>query len=110
MPHGTSNAILLYPCLKYVADGAVDRFAVLAGRQERHQMRTMMLQQQKSLLRQCRNYAGSAASETRCYGIKKKIFRSCPKMAEDAVASGSPANTRKKIQKEDIIKIYQALW
>ena len=32
------------------------------------------------------------------------------KMADDALASGSPANTRKQVTKEDILQIYADLW
>lgn len=31
------------------------------------------------------------------------------KMAEDAIASGSPANTRKQVTKTDCIEIYEKL-
>ena len=32
------------------------------------------------------------------------------KMAQDALDSGSPANTLKKLTKEDILKVYKSLW
>lgn len=112
VPHGTSNAILLHPCLKYVMDGAVERFAVLgreikaAGSQDDDKSAAeKFIGEVRKLCRKC----GIGSPD--CYGIEKEAFlEAVPKMAEDAVASGSPANTRKKIQKEDIIKIYQALW
>ena len=112
VPHGTSNAILLHPCLKYVMDGAVERFAVLgreikaAGSQDDDKSAAeKFIGEVRKLCRKC----GIGSPD--CYGIEKEAFlEAVPKMAEDAVASGSPANTRKKIQKEDIIKIYQSLW
>ncbi len=112
VPHGTSNAILLHPCLKYVMDGAVERFAVLgreikaAGSQDDDKSAAeKFIEEVRKLCRKC----GIGSPD--CYGIEKEAFlEAVPKMAEDAVASGSPANTRKKIQKEDIIKIYQSLW
>lgn len=112
VPHGTSNAILLHPCLKYVMDGAVERFAVLgreikaAGSQDDDKSAAeKFIEEVRKLCRKC----GIGSPD--CYGIEKEAFlEAVPKMAEDAAASGSPANTRKKIQKEDIIKIYQALW
>ena len=112
VPHGTSNAILLHPCLKYVMDGAVERFAVLgreikaAGSQDDDKSAAeKFIEEVRKLCRKC----GIGSPD--CYGIEKEAFlEAVPKMEEDAVASGSPANTRKKIQKEDIIKIYQALW
>lgn len=112
VPHGTSNAILLHPCLKYVMDGAVERFAVLGreikaagGQDDDKSAAEKFIGEVRKLCRKC----GIGSPD--CYGIEKEAFlEAVPKMAEDAVASGSPANTRKKIQKEDIIKIYQALW
>lgn len=112
VPHGTSNAILLHPCLKYVMDGAVERFAVLGrkikaagGQDDDKSAAEKFIEEVRKLCRKC----GIGSPD--CYGIEKEAFlEAVPKMAEDAVASGSPANTRKKIQKEDIIKIYQALW
>ena len=32
------------------------------------------------------------------------------KMADDALASGSPANTIKPVSKQDVIGIYRSLW
>ena len=32
------------------------------------------------------------------------------KMAEDAMASGSPSNTIKELNKEDLLNIYKELW
>ncbi len=37
-------------------------------------------------------------------------MESIPKMTKDAIASGSPANTRKELSQEDITTIYKALW
>ncbi|MBR5090145.1 MAG: alcohol dehydrogenase, partial [Ruminiclostridium sp.] len=45
------------------------------------------------------------------FGIDKDEFLSqTDKMAEDALASGSPGNTVKPVTKEDIIGIYKSLW
>ena len=45
------------------------------------------------------------------YGVGREEFmRQADKMAEDALASGSPQNLRKNIEKKDIISIYQKLW
>ena len=40
----------------------------------------------------------------------KKFFASVDKMADDALASGSPGNTIKDVTKDDVLKIYDALW
>ena len=45
------------------------------------------------------------------YGISAEaFFEKADKMAEDALASGSPANTIKTVTKQDILKIYADLW
>ena len=38
------------------------------------------------------------------------FFLAMDKMAEDALASGSPGNSRREVRKEDIIDIYKGLW
>jgi Alcohol dehydrogenase, class IV len=45
------------------------------------------------------------------FGISKEdYFRCIPKMATDALDSGSPANTRRVPSKEEIIRLYEELW
>ena len=45
------------------------------------------------------------------YGIdKEKFMSSAEKMSDDALASGSPANTIKEVSKDDILAIYRSLW
>ena len=45
------------------------------------------------------------------YGIdKEKFFSLADKMADDALASGSPGNTIKKVTKQDVLDIYFQLW
>ena len=45
------------------------------------------------------------------YGINYEEFKKVEvKMASDAIASGSPSNTRRVPEKEDIIRIYEKLW
>ena len=112
VPHGLSNAMLMRECLAWALPAACDRFAML-GRE-----------------------TGSAAAEDSDeiaagkfltvvtglmeelhiptleeYGInKEKYFKVIDKMAEDAMASGSPSNTIRSVTKENIVQIYQDLW
>ena len=45
------------------------------------------------------------------YGIAREEFLAAvPKMARDAAASGSPANTRKEITVEAMEELYKKLW
>lgn len=44
-------------------------------------------------------------------GFKSRAFlEKMDKMADDAIASGSPANTRKRVDREDIVNLYRKLW
>lgn len=108
VPHGLSNAMLLKECLYFAADETYDRFAALAG--------AVGLEEEEDFVKQ--TYCFLKALEELCeichvptlqeYGIERKKFRDCmEKMAEDAIASGSPSNTRKTVTKEDCIRIYE---
>ena len=45
------------------------------------------------------------------YGIdKEEFFANMDKMADDAMASGSPSNTIKELNKDDLLNIYKELW
>ena len=41
---------------------------------------------------------------------KGDFYANIDKMANDAIASGSPANTRRNPTKEDIVQLYKALF
>ena len=40
----------------------------------------------------------------------EKFFALIDKMSDDAVASGSPANTIKPVSADDVKRIYRSLW
>ncbi|MCI8293082.1 MAG: iron-containing alcohol dehydrogenase [Hespellia sp.] len=112
VPHGISNAMLLSECLSYVADGAYDRFAVLgrkigsANMEDDDRIATDKFISAVSAL--CKACEVPTLSK---YGIDREQFMNAvEKMADDALASGSPANTRKPVGKEDIVRIYHNLW
>ncbi len=112
VPHGISNAMLLSECFKYVYDGAYKRFADLAraiGKaSEEDDDKTAAEKFILACEELCRICEIPTLEE---YGIdKEEFFNVMDKMAEDAVASGSPSNTIKEIGKEDLLKIYKALW
>lgn len=112
VPHGISNAMLIRECLSYVLDGCYDRFARIArtigtaGESESDEAAAGAFL--KELEKICRHLNIPTLSE---YGIKKEEFDAAVnKMAEDAMASGSPSNTIKVVTKEDLINIYRKLW
>lgn len=112
VPHGISNAMLMTECFKYVYDGAYDRFADMAraigAADEKDSDRTAAKKFINACTRLCEICEIPTLEE---YGINKdEFFEVMDKMAEDAVASGSPANTIKEINKDDVLTIYKALW
>ena len=112
VPHGISNAMLIKECLEYVVDGCFERFARIArvigaadGNESDEEASGAFIKKLESL---CRELKIPTLKE---YGIKKAKFDSLiDKMAQDALESGSPANTLKEISREDIITIYNKLW
>lgn len=112
VPHGLSNAMLLKECLSFALDGAYDRFADL-GRAigvatENESDKDAAEKFLNALEKLCKSCEVQTLSE---YGVVEKDFtKVIEKMAEDAIASGSPGNTRKKVTKEDCMAIYRRLY
>ncbi len=112
VPHGMSNAMLLKECLGFALDGAYDRFADLgraigaATDGDSDQLAAeKLLEEIEKVCRICE------IPTLREYGIKEEEFMpAIEKMAEDAIASGSPGNTRKTVTKEDCIDIYKKVY
>lgn len=112
VPHGMSNAMLLKECLGFALDGAYDRFADLAraiGAATENDSDELAA---KALLVEIEKLCKICEIPTlREYGIKEEDFMPVvEKMAEDAVASGSPGNTRKTVTKEDCVAIYHRIY
>lgn len=109
VPHGLSNAMLLEKCLSFALDGATARFADL-GREAQLVDRnaddeTAARVFLKCVGKVCRICEVPSMKE---YGIGQAKFEAViDKMAEDAIASGSPANTVKKVTKKDCIRLYR---
>ena len=112
VPHGMSNAILLKDCLAFALDGATDRFAMLgkatgAANEEDTDMEaaSKFLVEVEQLCSICQ------VPSLRDYDISvEEFYGAIEKMAEDAIASGSPSNTRKIVTKEDCIQIYKRVY
>lgn len=112
VPHGISNAMLLEKCLSYVLDGAYERFGQL-GREigvaasdtkDREASECFL----DAIVDICRTCEIPALKE---YGIEKESYiKVIDKMSEDAMASGSPSNTRKEISVDDVRAIYKSLY
>lgn len=112
VPHGLSNAMLLKECIGFALDGAYERFADLAraagvaGWEEDDAVAA------NKFLEAIENLCDICEVPTLAeYGVKKDEFEAViEKMAEDAIASGSPGNTRKAVTKEDCVEIYKRVY
>ena len=112
VPHGMSNAMLLKECLGFALDGAYDRFADLGRAIGAAADEDSDEDASKKLLIAIEEVCKICEIPTlREYGIKEEeFFPVIEKMAQDAIASGSPGNTRKTITKEDCIEIYKRVF
>lgn len=111
VPHGLSNAMLLCKCMYFAKDGAAERFAELSRAvgtaAEADSDCTAADKFISGLFDICRKCKVPTISD---YGIDaKKFISAIPKMTADALASGSPANTRKNVSADDVAVIYKLL-
>ncbi|MBQ8278920.1 MAG: iron-containing alcohol dehydrogenase [Roseburia sp.] len=112
VPHGISNAMLLKECLTFALDGAYERFAELGDAigvtkeaQSTEEKAKVFLEAVDGI---CKELEIPTLEK---YGIDRaEFFARMDKMADDALISGSPANTRKTVTKTDILAIYENLW
>lgn len=111
VPHGISNAMLIAECLKFAVDGCYDKFADIAKAIGVADDTMSDKEAAKEFLIALEKICVICEIPTlREYGIDTNLFKnSINKMAEDAIASGSPANTIKNVSKEDIKDIYLKL-
>ena len=110
--HGISNAMLLKECLTFALDGAYERFAELGDAIGVTKAEQSVEEKAKAFLEAvdgiCKELEIPSLEK---YGIdREQFFARMDKMADDALISGSPANTRKAVTKADILTIYEKLW
>ena len=112
VPHGISNAMLLSECFDFAIEGAYERFADLGRAIKAASHKDDDKTAAEKFLEACKNLCEICEIPTlEEFGIdKEKFFEAMDKMADDAIASGSPANTIKDVTKEDILRIYAKLW
>lgn len=110
--HGLSNAMLMKECLSFALEGAYERFAALgqaigaAGAEDSSQVAG-----EKFLAAVIALTEELETPTLEEYGISKEaFFQAIPKMAQDAMTSGSPQNTLREVTQEDIEKMYKNLW
>lgn len=112
VPHGLSNAMLLKGCLGFALDGTYERFADLSRNAEYAEKTDSDEAAAKKFLDMIDFLVETCEVPTlKEYGVPEdEFFASIEKMAGDAIASGSPANTRKEITKEDCMEIYKKIY
>jgi alcohol dehydrogenase class IV len=112
VPHGLSNAMLLPNCLEFALPGAQKRFADLSEAIGACKPGGSQEEEGKAFVRAIRQLCRQLKVDTPAsFGIdKRKFFESIEKMTKDALASGSPANTMRKVSADDIEAIYESLW
>lgn len=112
VPHGLSNAMLLPACLKFALPGAPERFAALAAAIGACPAGMSEAEAGAAFVRKTEGLCATLEIDTPAsFGIDRAAyFESIDKMTEDAVASGSPANTIREVAAEEIREIYRSLW
>lgn len=112
VPHGLSNAMLLPSVTAYSIPAAPARYADcaramgIATEQDSNEVAN------QKLLIELRALNDELAVPTpEQFGIKRdEFFEVCQTMAEQALASGSPANNPIEPSVSDMVAIYQGLW
>jgi len=109
VPHGFSNAMLIVDCLSYVLDGCYARFATIAKHIGVADDNTSDQVAAEAFIVALKSLIKTVEIPSLIeYGIDKAEFEAAmDKMATDALASGSPSNTIKALEKSDLITIYK---
>jgi alcohol dehydrogenase class IV len=109
LPHGLSNGVLVPAVMRYNAPACVDRFAVIA-----HAMGLDVagLSDEQAAERAVDAFAQlnrdlEIPRLSECDISAESFERALPKMAADAIASGSPANNPRVPSAEEIIDLYR---
>jgi alcohol dehydrogenase class IV len=112
IPHGIANAMLLPTVLRYTAPAAVERMAILAdgmgvvaSRAGGERTEDLAIALVEAVERLC---AALEIPSVGRYGVNQETFEaSLQKMAEDALASGSPANNPRVATAAEIVALYR---
>lgn len=112
VPHGMSNAMLLKECLSFAVSGAYEKFANLGRETGAASDSDSDETAAEKFIDSLQNICDVCEIPTlEQYGIDRdEYYSKISKMATDAVASGSPANTVKEVTVDDCIEIYKKLY
>lgn len=111
VPHGISNAMLLAECMEYSLPGCPERFAKMARAIGAADAGAGDIEAGGAFIEALRRLCETIGIPTLLeYGIERETFLGAiDKMAGDAIASGSPGNTRRKVGAGDAREIYRKL-
>lgn len=112
VPHGMSNAMLLKECLSFAVSGAYEKFANLGRETGVASDSDSDETAAEKFIDSLQNICDVCEIPTlEQYGIDRdEYYSKISKMATDAVASGSPANTVREVTVDDCIEIYKKLY
>ena len=108
VPHGISNAVLLPAVMRFTLPGNVTKFARIAEAMGENVSGLSMLEAAEkavsSIERLCDDFNMVGLRNA---GVPEEELKElAPKMAHDALASGSPGNNPRTANEEEIIKLY----
>jgi len=111
VPHGLSNAMLLPTVLEYTWPAAPQRFRdIAAAMGERLEGLTQVEAARAAVNATHQLVAGLKIPTLAEFGVDLARFRDLmPKMAEDALISGSPGNNPRTPAKQEIIDLYSTI-
>ncbi|HHV78435.1 MAG TPA: iron-containing alcohol dehydrogenase [Firmicutes bacterium] len=109
VPHGISNAVLLPTCMEFCMVGSLEKFADMAelmGEDVRGLPTWKAAEKAVEAIKQlCKDLQIPTIAGL---GIdREKFIEKMSKMADDALASGSPGNAPRVVTKEDILELYR---
>lgn len=113
LPHGLSNAVLLPTVTKYSICGAANKYARIAREMGFSRNTDSDEKANQNLIKGLEelNRSLKVPRLRDCKGVDKVKFNEVlQKMADDALASGSPQNNPRVPSKDEIVKLYQEAW
>ena len=112
VPHGMSNAMLLKTCLEFFKSGAIPQLCDLAKVIGVYKDGMTEEQGAEAFVAATIDLVKKVElKKTKDYNIsKEEFFKYIPKMSKDAIASGSPGNTRRTPTEEDLMVLYEKFW
>ena len=109
LPHGLSNAVLLATVMEYSCEGNPEKYGEIAAAMGERTEGFSSMEAARLSVTAIRKLALELEVPTLSgVGIdRSELMRLAPKMAEDALASGSPNNNPQRASKEDIVALYE---